>query len=680
MINEKTPFVLYGGDYNPDQWTKETIAEDMRLFKLANINTLTLPVFSWALLQTDEDTYNFEWLDEILDTIKENGMYVCMATATAVQPTWMSKKYPEMLITDFQGRKRKFGGRVNFCPNSEKYREFSVKLARKLAERYKDYENIIAWHISNEYANYCYCDNCENKFKEWVKDRYKTIEAVNKAWNMNFWGHTLYSFDEIVAPSDLSEMWNGYGKQCTTFQGMAIDYNRFMSDSILGCYLGEYNVLKEVTPDIKITTNLMSTYKPLDYFKWAKYMDIVSWDNYPALTTPISDTAFRHALMRGVKNGDPFMLIEQTPSQQNWQAHNSVKRPGVMRLHSYQAMAHGADTVMFFQMRQSIGACEKYHAAVISHAGHENTRIFKECADLGEELTKLGDTILDSRFKSKVAIVFDWDNWWAVEFSSGPSVDLRYVEQIEKYYKAFHNLNVSVDIVEPNGDFSDYSVVIAPVLYMLKKGVSENIKNFVRNGGTFLTTYFSGYVDESDLVQVGGYPAELRDMLGLWIEEIDALTPDMGNSINLVSNIEHMKNKYDCGIVCDVINLEGATPLAVYGSDFYKDRAVLTSNKYGEGLAYYIGSSPEQSFLNDFALKLATDNNLLLDIEDKDGVEVTVRHKDNFTLTFVLNHNEEEITLALDDKEYVNLLNNETVKTSLTLEGRGVAILKANTN
>ncbi|MGG7214967.1 beta-galactosidase [Clostridium nigeriense] len=677
MISKKTPFILYGGDYNPDQWSKETILEDMKFFKLANINTVTLPVFSWALLQPNEDTYNFEWLDNILETLKENNIYVCMATSTAVQPNWMSKKYPEILPVDFEGRKRKFGGRVKFCPNSKKYREFSVNLATKFAKRYKDYPNIIGWHIGNEYDNYCYCEHCENKFKEWVKNKYKTIEAVNKAWNMNFWGHTLYSFDEIVSPSGLSEMWYGYDKQCTNFQGIAIDYNRFMSDSILECYLGEYKAIKAITPDIKITTNLMGTFKPLDYFKWAKHMDVVSWDNYPGLNANPSDTSLRHDLMRSLKNGKPFMLMEQTPNQQNWQPYNSVKRPGVMRLWSYQAVAHGADTVMFFQMRQSIGACEKYHGAVISHAGHENTRTFRECSELGEELKALGDTIIDSKYNSKVAIIFDWDNWWAVEFSSGPSISLKYVEQIERYYKAFHNLNISVDFVEPTGDLSKYSVVLAPVLYMLKEGAADNIKKFVSNGGTFITTYFSGYVNENDLVSLGGYPAELRDMLGLWVEEIDALPPDMNNSINLVYKLNPMKDNYTCNMVCDIINLEGAEALAVYGFDFYKDKPVFTYNKYGDGLAYYIGSNPEQSFLNDFALRLAKENDLLLGIENKEGIEITQRYKDNYSLTFVLNHNNDEITLELDNKNYINILNNESIKENLKLKPKDVAILKS---
>lgn len=676
MINSKLPFILYGGDYNPDQWPQEIIEKDMHLLKLANINIVTLPVFSWALLQPDEDTYNFEWLDKILDLLKQNNIYVCLATSTAAQPAWMSRKYPEMLPVDFHGSKRKHGGRVKFCPNSTKYRELSVKLATKLAERYKDYSNLAVWHVANEYDNYCYCDHCQEEFRKWLKNRYKTIDNLNKAWNMNFWGHTVYSWDEIVAPSALNEMWDGPGKTCTTFQGIALDYNRFMSDSILDCYIGEYNAIKKITPDILITTNFMGTFKPLDYFKWAEHMDIISWDNYPSYGDSPSVVAMSHDLMRGLKSGDPFMLIEQSPSQANWQPYNSVKRPGEMRLQSYQALAHGADSVMFFQMRQSIGACEKYHAAVISHADSENTRTFKECLELGKELKALGDTIIDSKYNSKVGIIFDWDNWWAVEFSSGPSIELKYLPQIKKYYSGFHNKNIPVDFVKPNDDFSKYDIIIAPVLYMLKDNVANNIKNFVSKGGTFLTTFFSGYVDSNDRVKLGGYPSELRDLLGLWVEELDALPPEINNSIMMNSSLENFYSEYKCNMLFDIINLEGATALGTYSSDFYKDRPAFTLNKYGDGEAYYIASNPETKFVDDLVTYLDSKHSLSLDFETQSGVEITKRVKDDKNIFFVLNHNNESVSLSLKDKSFINLITKEKVADELLLNIRDVAILQ----
>jgi beta-galactosidase len=676
LVNSNLPFILYGGDYNPDQWPQEIIEKDMHLLKSANINIVTLPVFSWALLQPDEYTYNFEWLDNILNLLKENNIYVCLATSTAAQPAWMSRKYPEMLPVDFHGSKRKHGGRVKFCPNSTKYRELSVKLARKLAERYKDYSNLALWHVGNEYDNYCYCDHCQEEFRKWLKSRYKTIDNLNNAWNMNFWGHTVYSWDEIVVPSALNEMWDGPGKTCTTFQGMALDYNRFMSDSILGCYIGEYNAIKEITPDIKITTNFMGTFKPLDYFKWADYIDIISWDNYPSYGDSPSNVAMSHDLMRGLKSGEPFMLIEQSPSQANWQPYNSVKRPGEMKLQSYQALAHGADSVMFFQMRQSIGACEKYHAAVISHAGSENTRTFKECAELGTELTALGDSIIDSKYNSKVGIIFDWDNWWAVEFSSGPSIELKYLPQIQKYYAGFHNKNIPVDFVKPTDDFSKYDIIIAPVLYMLKDTVADNIKKFVSNGGTFLTTFFSGYVDENDRVKIGGYPSELRDLLGLWVEELDALPPEINNSIQMNSTLEGFSSEYNCNMLFDIINLEGADVLGTYGSDFYKGRPVLTCNKFGNGEAYYIASNPETKFVDDLVNYFDTKHSLSLDFENQPGIEITKRSKDDKNIFFILNHNNEEKILNLKNKTFINLITKEKITHKLILNSRDVVILK----
>ncbi|MDR3593721.1 beta-galactosidase [Clostridium sp.] len=676
MINSKLPFILYGGDYNPDQWPQEIIKKDMDLLKLANINIVTLPVFSWALLQPNEDTYNFEWLDNILKLLKENNIHVCLATSTAAQPAWMSRKYPEMLPVDFYGRKLKHGGRVKFCPNSTKYRELSVKLATKLAERYKNYSNLALWHVANEYDNYCYCDHCQEEFRKWLKNRYKTIDNLNQAWNMNFWGHTVYSWDEIVAPSALNEMWDGPGKTCTTFQGMALDYNRFMSDSILGCYIGEYNAIKEITPDIKITTNLMGAFKPLDYFKWAEYMDVISWDNYPSYTDSPSVVAMSHDLMRSLKSGDPFMLIEQSPSQANWQPYNSVKRPGEMKLQSYQALAHGADTVMFFQMRQSIGACEKYHAAVISHAGSENTRTFKECADLGKELCSLGDSIIDSKYDSRVGIIFDWDNWWAIEFSSGPSIELKYLPQIQKYYTGFHQKNIPVDFVKPNDDFSKYDIIVAPVLYMLKDNVADNIREFVSNGGTFITTFFSGYVDENDKVKLGGYPSELRNLLGLWVEELDALPLGMNNSIQMNNSLENFASEYKCNMLFDIINTEGATVLGTYGSDFYKNRPAFTCNKFGNGEAYYIASNPETKFIDDFVNYLDSKHSLSLGFENKPGVEITKRIKDNKNIYFILNHNDEQISLDLKNKKFTNLLNKENTINNLILGSKEVAIIE----
>lgn len=436
--------VLYGGDYNPEQWPEEIWEEDMRLFKLAGIDEVTLNVFSWAALQPSEDTYNFEKLDKIMDLVEANGLKVFLATSTAAHPAWMAKRHPDILRTEFSGMKRKFGSRHNSCQNSPTYQKYFVLLAKKLAERYGERECVIGWHICNEYGGECYCENCEKQFRVWLKEKYGTIEEVNKAWDTSFWGHTFYDWDEIVLPNMLSEH---FEPDRTTFQGISLDYRRFNSEGMLKCYQAEAAAIRSVVPDAKITTNLMGFYKPLDYQMWAKSMDFISWDNYPANEDPYSRIAMNHDLMRGIKGGQPFVLMEQTPSVTNWLAYNALKRPGVMRLWSYQAMAHGADAVLFFQMRRSIGACEKYHGAVIDHVGTENTRVFREISQLGKELQQLGDKTLGARSRAKAAILVDWDNWWAIEYSAGPSRDLKYLDEVFLYYRALEEQNYAVDII-----------------------------------------------------------------------------------------------------------------------------------------------------------------------------------------------------------------------------------------
>ena len=660
--------MLYGGDYNPEQWDEAVWEEDMRMFRLAGIDCVTLNVFSWAALQSDEVTYHFERLDKIMELVRKNNLKVVMATSTAAHPAWMAKKYPEVLRTEFNGMKRKFGSRHNSCPNSPVYQKYSVALARKLAERYGTYDNIVTWHISNEYGGECYCENCEKAFRVWLKEKYGSIEALNKAWNTSFWGHTFYDWDEIVVPNLQSEH---FAQDRTTFQGISLDYRRFNSDSILHNYLGEYEAVKAVTPHIPVTTNLMGFYKALDYQKWAGYMDVVSWDNYPDPTDPPALVAMRHDLMRGLKQGAPFMLMEQTPSVTNWQSYNLLKRPGDMRLISYQAVAHGADTVMFFQMRRSIGACEKFHGAVIDHVGTENTRVFREVSQLGEELKQLGDTTLDSRTPSKAAMLVDWDNWWALEYSAGPSCDLKYMDELANYYTALYDNNISVDIISAQDPLDDYKVVIAPVMYMTKPGADEKIRKFVSEGGTFVTTFLSGLVDEHDLVITGGYPGKLRDILGIWVEETDALPSYMKNSFSWNGK------DYDCGLICDIMHMENAQALACYDKDFYEGTPVLSKNEFGKGHAYYVATRAGQDFYADFLNKVLEEQGVEPVFKPCKGVEITLRRKEETNFLFFLNHNPRESVL-IAEKPGTDLLTGKEYcpGDEIVLQTKGVVLFK----
>lgn len=663
--------ILFGGDYNPNQWPKEIWEEDIRIFKKASINSATVNVFSWAKIQPSENCYDFEELDQIIERLSKEGFDIVLATSTAALPAWMFKKYPEVARTDYDGRHHKFGQRHNACPNSLVYQKYAERLATKLAERYGENPQVTCWHINNEYGGECYCDNCEKAFRVWLKDKYQTIEALNKAWNMEFWGHTVYEWDEIVLPNALSE---GIGYDKTAFAGISIDYRRFNSDSLLKNYMMERDAIRKIDPTTPITTNLMGTFKGLDYFKWAKEMDLISWDNYPAYNTPWSLVAMTHDLMRGLKQ-QPFMLMEQTPSQQNWQPYNSLKKPGQMRAQSYQTIAHGADTIQYFQLRRSIGACEKFHGAVIEHVGHEDTRVFRETAALGAELAQLSD-IIGTQTQAQVAVIFDWDNYWALEYTSGPTVDLKYVEQIHRYYRYFHEQNIAVDLVPVDADLSKYKLVAAPVLYMIKEGMQERLTDFVKQGGSLLTTYMSGIVDQSDNVHLGGYPGPLRELAGIWVEEIDALAPEQSNGVSLVN--EELTGTSN--LVSDLIHLETAEALAHYTSNFYAGMPAVTKNMFGDGTVYYFGGQLEDQLQDQLFKTIVEENDITPVIEEATKLEVACRENAEAKFFVIINFHEEAQPLPAMFVGKTDLLTGEVLSSEMMLTQYTTYIVKEERN
>ena len=668
----KRPFkrILYGGDYNPNQWGKEVWKEDMRIFKDARINSATINVFSWAKIQPSEEIYNFTELDEIIDMLSRENYDIVLATSTGALPAWMVKRYPEVARTDYEGRHHKFGQRHNACPNSPVFQKFASRLAGKLAERYGDNPHVTCWHISNEYGGECYCENCEKAFRVWLRGKYQTLDELNKAWNTEFWGHTIYDWDEVVLPDALGDgIEDAAEPHMTAFAGLSIDYCRFNSDGMLNNFKMEKEAIRKFDKETPITTNMMGTFKGLDYFKWAKEIDVISWDNYPSYNTPWSMVAMKHDLMRGLKD-KPFMLMEQTPSQQNWQPYNSLKRPGQMRAQSYQTMAHGADTIQFFQLRRSVGGCEKFHGAVIAHAGTENTRVFREVKQLGEELERLSDLIPGSVNEAEVGVIFDWDNYWALEYTSGPSISLKYVDQIHRYYRYFYEKNIGTSMIPVDADFSKYKMVVAPVLYMVKPGMKEALEEYVKNGGILVTTYMSGIVGESDNVYLGGYPGPLKEMAGVWVEEIDALAPEQHNIVTFKDG-----SRSKCKIVGDLMQLEGAESLGEYTEDFYAGMPAVTRHSYGKGKLYYIGTCMEEDGIAKILSMAVEDAGAEPVAGAGNGLEIVKRNRERKSFYFVMNFRDEELEIPEEFAGKTDLLSGNAVGKGEKLPKFGVKIV-----
>lgn len=677
-VSEKIPKMLHGADYNPEQWEKypEVLEEDIRLMKLANCNVMSVGIFSWAKLEPEEGKFNFEWMDRLLDTFHENGIYAFLATPTGARPAWMSEKYPEVLRVGANRVRNLHGMRHNHCFTSPVYREKTTMMNTKLAERYAHHPAVIGWHISNEYGGECHCSYCQDAFREWLKKKYQTLDALNDAWWTTFWSHTYTSWSQVESPAPHGE---------TMVHGQNLDWKRFVTDQTLDFYRHEIKPLKKANPDLPATANFMEAFEGLNYAKFADDLDIVSWDSYPTWHDEQDEsnlaawTAMNHDMFRSLKDGKPFLLMESTPSLTNWQPISKLKKPGMHVLSSLQAVAHGSDSVQYFQWRKSRGSSEKFHGAVVDHAGHENTRVFQEVSELGGNLSRL-DEIVGTTVNAEVAIIFDTENRWAVKDSQGPrNSGVHYEKTVREHYQAFWEQGIAVDVIDMDRDLSKYKLVIAPMLYMVKQGVGEKIEKFVQNGGTFVTTYWSGIVDENDLCFLGGFPGPLRKTLGIWSEEIDSLYDSEVNKVETIGNNRFgLEGEFEAKELCDLIQLEGAEAIAQYTNDFYAGKPALTVNQFGEGEAYYIASRNNSSFHQAFYSNLAKQLGLkkALDGSLPKGVSAQVRTDGEKEFIFLMNFSNQTKSVDLADNRYQDLLNDQELTGIVTLDGFSVKILK----
>lgn len=667
MAKKFFDYIIHGGDYNPDQWMKtpEIWDEDMRLMKLAHVNSASVGIFSWAALEPEEGVYNFEWLDKILDKMHENGIAAILATPSGARPVWLAQKYPEVLRVEENGIRNEFGVRHNHCLTSPVYREKVRNINRKLAERYKNHPAVKMWHISNEYSGECHCELCQEAFRNWLREHYHNdIDELNFKWWNGFWAHTLNSFEQINSPKRRGE---------NHITALYLAWNRFLTDAHISFYENEIAPLREITPDIPITTNFMRHYNGIDYQKFAPHVDLVSWDNYPHWDkgnnlAEAYEAAFLHDFFRSLKGGQPFFLMESTPAQVNWHDVNKLPKSGMHELSAIQAVAHGADSIQYFQWRKSRGGHEKYHGAVVDHAGHENTRVFRDVTRLGQTLEKLS-TAVGTRPENRVAVIYDWENGWAVNAFCGFNNSRRdYVSETVKWCAPFYKRGIGIDVISMQDDFSKYDAVIAPFLYMLKDGTEERIESYVKNGGNFVATYLTGLVDKDDLCFLGGFPAgKLKEVFGIRCEETDAL-PD-----NMPGKAEFGGKLYDINHVCDIIHANGAEILGEYKTDFYAGMPSVTKNTYGNGKAYYAAFRNDSDFADDFCRMLIDENKIKADcgIEASDGVLIRKRGENIFVMNFA--DEAREITL---DKEYTNIITNETVSGKITLPVCGYIVLK----
>ena len=670
-MNPQLPSKLfYGGDYNPEQWPESVWIEDVRLMREAGVNIVSLGIFSWAKLQPSEKRFDFSWLDRIMDLLAGHGVSVCLATATASPPPWLSRRYPEVLPVTADGVTLQVGSRQQYSPSSPIYKKFAAELVRRIAQRYRRHPALVSWHINNEYACHmqeCHGEDSTRAFREWLRARYKTLDSLNDAWGTAFWSQRYDQWEEIMTPRRAPYHCNP--TQC-------LDFKRFTSDAFLALYRMEAAILREATPHIPITTNFMGFFKPLDYRAWAAEIDYVAWDSYP---DPVDEEAARHVgavghdLMRSLKPDRPFVLMEQATSAVNWRPVNLPKRPGLMRLGSLQTVARGGDGVMFFQWRASKAGAEKFHSAFLQHVPPAQSRVFAEVKALGAELEQL-TAVAGSLVKNRVAIAFDWHAWWAVELESKPG-RIDYAMWAQTLHRWFYSQNIGVDFVHPGADLAGYDLVLAPALYLLSAADAANLTAFVARGGTLLATYFSGIVDENEHIVLGGYPASLREVLGLWVEEWSPYPDGRTNGVRFAKD----RTKYSCDHWCDLLHLDGAKSLATYTGDFFAGRPAITRHEHGRGTAYYLGTRLATAGLDSLLTRVIKDAKVQPILRAPLGVEVTVRESARERFLFLLNHTDRTARVPLGKFRGTNLITKQAAARAISLAPLDVAVIRVAT-
>lgn len=660
--------MYFGAAYYPEHWSEERWETDVKMMKEAGFNVVRMAEFAWTRMEPSEGVYDFEWLDKALELLASNGIKAILGTPTAAPPKWLVDKHPDIYPEDFKGHKKGYGHRRYYCFNNRNFLHHAALITEKMAQRYGKNENVIGWQIDNELGCVdtvrCYCENCRREFHVWLREKYKNIEDLNERWGTVFSSQLYGNWAEIVLPT--------YGPISLHNPGLELDFRRFSSDAVLNFVKMQRDILKKNAPGQAVTTNMMEQFIQLDYFKQAAELDVTAFDiypnNLPAYPPDPCECAFQFNQMRGIGEAN-FWILELQSGTPGGNIMRKTPKPGELRKWTYQAIAHGADCIVYFRWRTCLFGLEEYWHGILDHSGLPNRR-YEEVKKTGEELAKLQGLIEDSVSGAEVAMLYSYELEWVFEIQ--PHVrDYKYLQHFVKYYRYFHENNVPVDIISLDSDISRYKVLVIPNLIMATDEFVKKIQEYVSRGGVVLMDYRTGAKDMDNHMVPLPLPGHFRELLGITVEEYGTLPGEEVTTVKLVKSGEEFKGK----VWYDVINPEKAETLATYTDDYFAGKTAVTRNNYGEGKAFYLGTEGDAGLMNNILDGICKSCRIepLLDIKQP-GVEIVRRCKNDKTYYFVINHNTANVEFKLEGK-YLDVISGMTCEGVVEMLPNGVRVL-----
>lgn len=596
--------MLVGSYYYPEQWPEEDWERDIKKMSELGFEFTHFGEFAWSAMEPEEGKYDFKWLDRAIALAEKYHLKVVLCTPTPTPPAWLTQKHPDVLMANAEGRTIQHGARQQASWSSGTYQEYVNKIVTVLAQRYGNSKTVWGWQIDNEPSHYSssfdYSENAQKNFRIWLKNKYSSIEALNKSWGNAFWSQTYNNFEQIRIPNqkELVQQANPHA---------ILDFKRFNADEVARFIIVQKNILRKyVKPSQWITTNLMPHHSAVDPLR-LKELDFQTYTKYLAEGYDLGhgQQGFRMGSASSIGFSTDFFrpvngvsgVMELQPGQVNWGLFNPQTMPGAVRMWMYHVMAGGNKFVCNYRFRQPLTGAEQYHYGImktdgitVSRSGDEYVKVINELKEL-RSAYRPDPQLPNILLKRKTALLYSPDSRWEMEYQPQTN-QWDYMAHINRYYKALKSFGAPVDVIDETKDFSEYPFLIAPAYQLLDEKLASRWKAYAENGGHLVLTCRTGQKDREAHLWEALFQKPILDLIGA--EEIYFdLLPN-----NLHGRIKMDTDSFEWNNWGDIIEPKSSTSVwAQYDDQFYKGKAAVLHRKLGKGTVTYIGADTDDGTL-----------------------------------------------------------------------------------